>query len=215
MLDAAKRLLQAELSPKAYKVPDVEGASANKCNLTRSARGRRFASREVNRYFAAVFQAAIPAADHLVGAEFTLSRYDLFHGHLFLSAGGTIGVLLHAQEYPAFDEDAFSVHLGYCQEGSGVRYELNNMNYRNILWTTGRLNSHLGEANQQEARYEGVLCILDTSPGSALHEQLLMEGLKFVRTIDESDFGYVLADVNYFHVLSNRKAEHRIFFHLA
>eukprot|EP00976_Prorocentrum_cordatum_P097791 1191136-Prorocentrum_minimum.AAC.4 len=206
----AKQLLLQALSAKPHKVPDVEGASLHQCTLTRSTCGRRFVSREVNIYFASVFEAAIATAAE-VGADFTLSRFDLFHGHMFLSARGTLGVLLHAQEYPAFEEGGFPVHLGYCQVGSPLQYEIDNMNFRNILWTTRRCRA----TNQPEKQtyHEGVLSILDTAPGSPLYEQLIMEGLTYVRTVDESDFGYVLADVNYFHSLINRKPEHRVFVH--
>mmetsp|Transcript_15952 Transcript_15952/g.34599 ORF Transcript_15952/g.34599 Transcript_15952/m.34599 type:complete len:348 (-) Transcript_15952:10-1053(-) len=206
----AQLLLQQALSARSYKVPDVEGASLHRCSLTRSSFGRRFASREVNQYLAAIFQLAITTAAE-VGADFKLSRYDLYHGHLFLSAEG-LGILLHAQEYPALEEEAFPVHLGYCQAGSPVQYDVNNMNYRNILWTTRQCQSRK-QSHKQTSR-EGVLAVLDTSPGSPLYDHLIMEGLRFVRTIDESDFGHVLADVNYFHSLSNRKPEHRVYLHL-
>ena len=47
--------------------------------------------------------------------------------------------------------------------------------------------------------------------GSIMYDELIMEELQYFRTVDESDFGSVVADINYFHELTNRKPEHRIF----
>ncbi|CAI7795728.1 unnamed protein product, partial [Closterium sp. NIES-53] len=47
-----------------------------------------------------------------------LSRFDLFHCHLFAThASGRLGALFHAKEYPAFCTDSFPVNLGFCQSG--------------------------------------------------------------------------------------------------
>jgi hypothetical protein len=45
-----------------------------------------------------------------------------------------LGLLFHAAEYPAFQEDAFPIHLGYCQEGSTLEWDVTRMDLRNILW---------------------------------------------------------------------------------
>jgi hypothetical protein len=64
-----------------------------------------------------------------------LSRWDLFHGHLFAChRQGALGVLFHCQEYPAFDARTFPLSLGYCQAGSDVSYEARAMDWRNVLW---------------------------------------------------------------------------------
>ncbi|KAL6582603.1 hypothetical protein OROMI_004681 [Orobanche minor] len=69
-----------------------------------------------------------------VGLNISLSRYDLFHGHLFLAKeSGRLGILFHAKEYHAYDREIFPYNMGYCQVGSNVAYD-NSMNLRNILW---------------------------------------------------------------------------------
>ena len=75
-----------------------------------------------------------------------LNRFDLFHGHLWTGAcdrysfrravggggggggGGSggdtnavVGLLMHAAEYPAFDESTFPYNLGHCQAGAYTR----------------------------------------------------------------------------------------------
>jgi hypothetical protein len=48
--------------------------------------------------------------------------------------GRQLGLLFHAAEYPAFQEDAFPINLGYCQEGSTLEWDVTRMDLRNILW---------------------------------------------------------------------------------
>jgi hypothetical protein len=45
-----------------------------------------------------------------------------------------VGILFHAAEYPAFDQQHFPVHLGYCQANSTLRFNQRSMDLRNILW---------------------------------------------------------------------------------
>lgn len=77
---------------------------------------------------------AVPGAAQAAGCDVELNRFDLFHGHLVqLRPGLGLGLLLHASEYPAFDAEAFPVFLGYCQEGSPLRYNAERMRHRNIV----------------------------------------------------------------------------------
>ena len=62
----------------------------------------------------------------------TLSRYDLFHAHIFFHAG-ELGLLFHAKEFPAMCPD-FPYSLGFCQDGSDLVYTSEAMAWRNILW---------------------------------------------------------------------------------
>ncbi|GJN10716.1 hypothetical protein PR202_ga28833 [Eleusine coracana subsp. coracana] len=81
------------LDPTMLSVPDVEGSLENKCELTRTPYGRRFANEEINSYFAFLFE-LIVARGPSVGLNVSLSRFDLFHGHLFLaSETGRLGIL--------------------------------------------------------------------------------------------------------------------------
>lgn len=63
-----------------------------------------------------------------------LDRFDLHHGHLFISSVGRLGVLFHSREYPARHPTAFPVHLGYCQESSSLAFEQRAADLRNMLW---------------------------------------------------------------------------------
>ena len=73
------------------------------------------------------------------GLQGELSRYDLFHGHLFsarLDGLAVLGILMHAYEYPAQDAHILGgVTLGYCQEGSDCRPRLREWRFRNLLWS--------------------------------------------------------------------------------
>lgn len=104
-----------------------------------------------------------------------------------------MGLLFHAQEYPAFNEE-FPLFLGFCQENSTVAYDPERMRLRNILW------------------WKDAFHVLDVGKGSVLHDALLMEGLKdIVLTVDEADFGQRVIDISYFHSLTRRRPEDRLF----
>lgn len=73
---------------------------------------------------------------------FALSRFDLFHAHVFVDAGGRVGALFHAREYPALDARSFPFPLGFCQAGSWVQAD-ELMPCRNILWLSPYVPSGL------------------------------------------------------------------------
>ncbi|XP_021816948.1 uncharacterized protein LOC110759218 isoform X2 [Prunus avium] len=107
--------IQRALDPTMITVPDVEGSKVNRCELTRTPYGRRFISEELNSYLEFLFE-LILARGPAVGLNVSLSRYDLFHGHLFLAIDtGRLGILFHAKEYPAYDKEVFPYNMGYCQ----------------------------------------------------------------------------------------------------
>lgn len=65
----------------------------------------------------------------------SLSRHDLFHGHLFIAKHPKgVGLLLHAREYPMFDPLRFPIDLGSCQRDSTLAYSQRSMDLRNILF---------------------------------------------------------------------------------
>jgi hypothetical protein len=95
----------------------VEGANAQKCQLTKFEYGQRFADSELNSYMSFLFHAIVTLAPS-VGFNVTLSRFDLFHGHIFTSYDtNRLGILFHAREYPAYNNSTFPLNLGYCQKG--------------------------------------------------------------------------------------------------
>ncbi|KAK6518827.1 hypothetical protein TWF281_003519 [Arthrobotrys megalospora] len=68
--------------------------------------------------------------------EILLSRFDLFHGHLFANpATRTAGVVFHSKEYPAENADTFPFNLGFCQINSNVTFANKVMQKRNFVWT--------------------------------------------------------------------------------
>ncbi|KAL6657170.1 hypothetical protein ACP70R_004950 [Stipagrostis hirtigluma subsp. patula] len=175
-------------------VPDVEGSQKHKCQLTRTPYGRRFADEEINSYFAFLFQ-LIVARGPSVGLNVSLSRFDLFHGHLFLASGtGRLGILFHAKEYPAFDKELFPYNLGYCQAESNVPYD-DSLNFRNILWLAPL------PSNETKAWLApGVLVVLDAHPDGIIYQEMIRDYVQVVRTIYEDDFGDATVDINYMNV---------------
>jgi hypothetical protein len=175
-------------------VPDVERSRKDKCQLTRTPYGRHFIAEEVNSYFEFLFH-LIESRGPSVGLNVSLSRYDLFHGHLFLaSESGRLGILFHAKEYPAYDKKVFPYNMGYCQRGSDVKYN-DSMNLRNILWL-----APLPSNSSPDWVAPGVLVVLDAHPDGIIYRDLIPDYVKFVRTIYEDDLGTTAVDVNYLNV---------------
>ncbi|BBH06533.1 hypothetical protein Prudu_018215 [Prunus dulcis] len=161
--------IQRALDPTMITVPDVEGSKANRCELTRTPYGRRFISEELNSYLEFLFE-LILARGPAVGLNVSLSRYDLFHGHLFLAIDtGRLGILFHAKEYPAYDKEVFPYNMGYCQVGSNVRYD-DSMNLRNILWL-----APLPSNSTKAWVAPGVLVALDAHPEGIIYRDLIPE----------------------------------------
>ncbi|AED93717.1 unnamed protein product [Arabidopsis thaliana] len=186
--------IQRTLNPKMIPVPDVERSRKDKCQLTRTPYGRHFIAEEVNSYFEFLFH-LIESRGPSVGLNVSLSRYDLFHGHLFLaSESGRLGILFHAKEYPAYDKKVFPYNMGYCQRGSDVKYN-DSMNLRNILWL-----APLPSNSSPDWVAPGVLVVLDAHPDGIIYRDLIPDYVKFVRTIYEDDLGTTAVDVNYLNV---------------
>ncbi|XVF57518.1 hypothetical protein PTKIN_Ptkin06aG0211800 [Pterospermum kingtungense] len=192
------------LDPTVLPVPDVEGSMENNCELTRTPYGRRFISQELNSYLEYLFK-LIAERGPDVGLKVSLDRYDLFHGHLFIAREtGRLGILFHAKEYPAYDEEVFPVNMGYCQKGSNVTYD-DSMNLRNILWL-----APLPSNSSPGWMAPGVLVVLDARPGGIIYRDLIPEYVNFVRTIYEDDLGDFVVDVNYLNI-GDPKPDYQIF----
>ncbi|KAL3629919.1 hypothetical protein CASFOL_026231 [Castilleja foliolosa] len=170
------------LDPIPFPVPDVEGSNEDRCELTRTPYGRQF----------------IDKRGPLVGLNVSLSRYDFFHGHLFIAKeSGRLGILFHAKEYPAYDKNIFPCNMGYCQLGSNVAYD-DSMNLRNILWL-----APLPSNSTKSWLAPGVLVVLDASPEGIIYKDLIPKYVHIARTLYEEDFGEVVVDVNYLNVGAN------------
>lgn len=172
------------------EVPDLTGDA---CCLTRTPYCYYFKEGRTARYVEQVFRAVVRGMSARQLGQVHLSRYDLFHGHLFRDhVHGHLGVLLHCKEYPAFDPALFPVALGYCQQGSDVAFDQQEMDRRNVVL------------------YQGRLCVLDVGLRSPLYEGLLMEGTQEVRTVYEEDLGEPLGDVNFLMCRAHLPAAHRV-----
>ncbi|KAG8390986.1 hypothetical protein BUALT_Bualt01G0140800 [Buddleja alternifolia] len=182
------------LDPTIITVPDVEGSNEDRCQLTRTPYGRLFIDEVLNSYLQFLFEIIVERGPS-VGLNVSLSRYDLFHGHLFLAKdSGRLGILFHAKEYPAYDKEVFPYNMGYCQVGSNVTYD-DSMNLRNILWL-----APLPSNSTKAWLSPGVLVVLDARPDGIIYQDLIPEYVNFARTLYEEDFGEVVFDVNYLNV---------------
>lgn len=182
------------LDPAIIPVPDVEGSNEDRCELTRTSYGRRFINDGLNSYFASLFEIIVERGPD-VGLNVTLSRFDFFHGHLFISKeSGRLGILFHAKEYPAYDKQVFPCNMGYCQLGSDVVYD-DSMNLRNILWL-----APLPSNSTKDWLSPGVLVVLDAHPDGIIYQDLIPDYVQYARTLYEDDFGEVVVDVNYLNV---------------
>ncbi|KAL3623257.1 hypothetical protein CASFOL_032073 [Castilleja foliolosa] len=182
------------LDPKHFPVPDVERSNEDRCELTRTPYGRQFIDKDLNLYLEFLFKTIVQRGPS-VGLNVSLSRYDFFHGHLFITKeSGRLGILFHAKEYPAYDKDVFPYNMGYCQVGSNVAYD-DSMNLRNILWLAPL------PCNSTKAWLApGVLVVLDASPKGIIYEDLIPEYVRIARTLYEENLGKHVVDVNYLNV---------------
>ncbi|GLT38018.1 hypothetical protein SLA2020_122910 [Shorea laevis] len=194
--------IHCALDPTNITVPDVEGSKENGCELTRKPDGRRFICKELNEYLEYLFNLIVARAPD-IGLEVQLNRYDLFHGHLFITETRRLGILFHAKEYPA----DFPFPLGFCQKGSTTTYD-DSMNLRNILWL-----APLPSNSTKGWLAPGVLVVLDARPEGIIYRDLVPEydeSVKLARTIYEADLGDVVVDVNYLNV-GDKKPNYQIF----
>ncbi|CAM8960073.1 unnamed protein product [Rhodiola kirilowii] len=192
------------LDPKMLTVPDVEGCVEDHCELTRTPYGRLFINTDLNSYLEFLFKLIVIRGPS-IGLNVTLSRYDFFHGHMFLATGsGRLGILFHAKEYPQYDKELFPYNMGYCQKGSNLAYD-DSMNLRNILWL-----APLPSDTYKSWLAPGVLVVLDSRPGGIIYTDIIPDYVRIARTIYEDDFGEVTLDVNYLNV-GGPDAKYRIF----
>ena len=174
--------------------------------------------RDARRFLARLFLLAERHTPH------ELNRWDLFHGHLFVAreldddddggggggGGGVVGVLMHAKEYPAFDDAAFPIDLGFCQRSSPVKHVDAIAARRNLLFVADASTGWAAFATvdcaaESESESEGV------APGvsNPLHPGLL--AVPELYTTYEGDFGDVAGEVVYVHGLRDRRPEHAVF----
>lgn len=164
------------------------------CEIDGRRRGRRHKSRRAQEFLAMLFQLVSKCSE----GKISLNRFDLFHGHVFVaSATNTLGILFHAKEYPAYDDKTFPYDLGYCQQGSTLRYDEAEASTRNVIWL----------ALADDGTEASVLAYIDTS--SPAYRDILT--VPELHTTYEGDFGRVQGDIYYFDSLRNRRVSERLF----
>ncbi|KAI8819161.1 uncharacterized protein EV422DRAFT_119845 [Fimicolochytrium jonesii] len=132
-------------------------------------------------YFTALFDAIPPATRNVI----TLSRFDLFHAHLFASpSANAVGLVFHSKEYPTYSAQAFPYNLGFCQLNSTVAYNDAQMRRRNIVWLL-----------DGEARISLWWIDMAARSGRADVDAVLNEAPFY--TLYEDDLGHVVADLDY------------------
>jgi hypothetical protein len=244
--EAPSRVMRASLHPRRLRVPDVEDALACRCELTPGARNSgasRFRSRASNQYVADLF--GIIAGRDLSNARSArgsvaheLSRFDLFHAHVFVDRNAeTAGLLFHAAEYPRLDDETFPHDLGFCQRNSPWTFDPEKQSRRNALWAVRRCEGCRGDVvgRNRQREYSVAFAVLDTGFGDGfddaeafhLEEKQNRTKKKKKKATDplgerllsvpethatfEGDFGEIAGDVVYLHHLKDRKPKHRVF----
>lgn len=182
------------VTPSTFVVPDVEQSFEDHCQLTGGLLCRKFSDLDVNKFLIGLFHAIHECSSAGLLQQVQLSRFDLFHGHIFRDHWyGDLGILFHAAEYPVFDRATFPYLLGYCQKGSSLNATNTLLDFRNILW------------------YQDCVYVLDVSPNSPLYLGLLHGGTRELRTVYEEDFGRRVIDVFYFAKLHGRRPYDKLF----
>lgn len=151
------------------KLPDIQHAHRDRCDLFPTANAYVFEDEGINSFLAQLFSAiAADTRKQPKIPDVDLTRYDLFHAHLFRATDdrGRLGLLFHAKEFPVLCKE-FPYNLGYCQRGSTMQNDSTGLDWRNFLW------------------YQGHLAALDLSAGSRLLQCLVPEWLEPLRTTYE------------------------------
>jgi hypothetical protein len=148
-----------------------------KCELTKEPIVYPLRSVSLSSYFTGLFE--LIQSSSAFGTK--LSRFDLFHGHLF-SRNGTVGIVFHSEEYPSFDAHTFPVSLGFCQDGSDLQYSEEKMEKRNYIWTVETSSNSTSLFNIDALKANQMKLLSQPIPDT-------------VFTLYEDTLGTVIADV--------------------
>eukprot|EP00850_Spirogloea_muscicola_P022067 SM000275S10323 [mRNA] locus=s275:145901:147378:- [translate_table: standard] len=231
--------VRALLSARRYRVPDVEGARAARCQLASFRAARRLRDKDCNVYFALLFH-AVAVLMAAAGLPLSLSRFDLFHGHLFVTGcGGTgpsngpcrrLGILALLEFSPNMLWRLTPSSMALADEPpSAAAARFHAMEYPAFCPITFPINlgyCQHGSMLEMDRSFDfrnilwlapaapdraAVLVALDAAPGTPVYDGLVGEDLGLVRTIYEGDFGDIVGDINYFASLCTRQPHQRIF----
>jgi hypothetical protein len=180
-------------------------------------------SKGLNVFLRDTFHSVIDSM-HMYGFSTSLSRFDLFHGHLFRSddivtscsttSQSLLGILFHCAEFPmGACEDAVTnttdgsqketkpilegVDLGYCQQNSDCRPSLQEWRFRNALWSAWWPSQSDSNGKVPPASLQQAIWLLDgASPGMA---KLRVDGTEFgpdcPNSVNEDFLGSPIGDL--------------------
>jgi len=135
----------------------------------------------VNKYLKNLVS-SIPNTSTSLPTSLTLSRFDLFHGHVFLNdVQDFVGILFHAEEYP---ED-FPTNLGFCAANSTLPYEYDRFRYRNLIFVTDGVKSNFVMLDADDSTLVGSEYICDPN----LFDPSLCPYLRPGRTVRQDSLG--------------------------
>ncbi|KAK6542230.1 hypothetical protein TWF694_007984 [Orbilia ellipsospora] len=139
------------------------------------------ASTTLSAYFEGIF---LTIPDWTKG-EISLTRFDLFHAHLFANpTTKTAGVVFHSKEYPADNVDTFPYDLGFCQVDSNLDFTDSIMRKRNLIWTI-------------DADNHASMWWIDMGVKTGNNDvDSMLDGAPFY-TLYEDSLGHVIADFYY------------------
>tara|TARA_B100001093_G_C26376130_1_gene820884 strand:+ start:155 stop:700 length:546 start_codon:yes stop_codon:yes gene_type:complete len=89
----------------------------------------KFKSIKDNNFYLKIFQDLIVFMKKNYNMDVDISKYDLFHGHLYLNKKNDLLILFHIREYP----QDFPANLGYCQKESNIKMD-ETFKHRNIRY---------------------------------------------------------------------------------
>lgn len=152
------------------------------------------------------FQAVVDAKAHHGDSETKLSRYDLFHGHVFRTnllleeEAALVGILFHCAEYPNSENQAdimTNVPLGHCQRGSDCHPTLHDWRYRNVLWSAWWRPQDDGQPPVRNRTTRQAMWLLDgaSSEISDLRVDATPFGPDCPNTVWEGHFGKPIGDI--------------------
>lgn len=85
---------------------------------------------EINNQYIKIFNKLINFMKYNYDIKIEISKYDLFHGHLYQNKkNGDLEILFHIREYPK----DFPLDLGYCQKESNIVMD-SSFKHRNIKY---------------------------------------------------------------------------------
>eukprot|EP01084_Bolivina_argentea_P064683 117939_1 len=157
----------------------------NKCKLLLYNISFTATNNELQQLIQSMFDDITINAYEYYNIHFNLTRFDLFHGHIFYNNdSNTAGILFHALEYPKMDE-SFPYHLGYCQQNSTAIYNEYFFSYRNILLLM-HMDAYVLKSN---------IWLLNTKNGSYIQQNVMQP---YALTVFVDDIGQEIGEIYYF-----------------